>query len=182
MLYIGIDPGKGGGIAWMDPDGANVTCQPMPDNLPDLRQLLGNLAGNHHVKRCSLETVHSRPGQGVKSAFTFGQVFGWVEAATICLGYQLERVRPQVWQKTFGLITGKDVSRTKKKNKHKARAAEMWPGLKITHATADALLICEWWRRANFKEPEKMIPIHRGGKQTRAQINSRHKQIREGQK
>ena len=190
MLYVGLDPGKKGGLAWMDPDGQNVHCKPLPEHLPDFIKLLMNLAARHHVKRCALEIVHSRPGQGAKSLFTFGQRYGWAEAALVAMGYQLERVRPQDWQKPLGLITGKDLSRTQKKNKHKARAQEMWPALidedekpvTITHATADALLICEWWRRANFKEPEKMIPIHRGGKQTRAQINSRHKQIREGQK
>jgi hypothetical protein len=36
------------------------------------------------------------------------------------------------------------------KNVSKARAQELFPALKITHATADALLIAEYGRRLNL--------------------------------
>jgi hypothetical protein len=46
-----------------------------------------------------------------------------------------ERVRPAAWQKALGCLTGGD------KNVSKRRAQELFPQLKVTHATADALLI-----------------------------------------
>ena len=45
---------------------------------------------------------------------------------------------PQVWQKALGCMTGGD------KNVTKRRAQELFPGHKITHATADALLIAHY--------------------------------------
>jgi hypothetical protein len=61
-----------------------------------------------------------------------------------------EYVTPQKWQKEFGLIvTGRGLGQddTAKKNRNKARAQELFPGIKITHAIADALLIAEYGRR-----------------------------------
>jgi Holliday junction resolvasome RuvABC endonuclease subunit len=72
---------------------------------------------------------------GVKSAFSFGQGFGHLEMALTAAGIPFERVRPQVWQKALGCMTGGD------KNITKRRAQELFPGHKISHATADALLI-----------------------------------------
>ena len=55
--------------------------------------------------------------------------------ALTAAGISFERIRPQVWQKSLGCMTGGD------KNITKRRAQELFPQLKITHATADALLI-----------------------------------------
>ena len=185
MLYIGIDPGVNGGIAWMKQKGEELTTEAvkMPESLKDLKTLLWNLAANNSVKSCALEKVASRPGQGVKSTFTFGRVYGQVEAAVVCCGIPLERVSASKWQKSFSLITPSHVSRTVKKNKHKAAAQELWPDLKITHATADALLICEWWRRWHkqpaLAEPDKNY--HTGPSMTKEQIRKRHKRIMKGE-
>jgi hypothetical protein len=88
-----------------------------------------------------IELVHSSPQMGVKSAFTFGNGFGHLEMALTAAGIPFERVRPQVWQKALGCLTKGD------KNVSKRRAQELFPQLKVTHATADALLIAEYGRR-----------------------------------
>jgi len=182
MLYIGIDPGVNGGIAWMqsgeDPAAAAVK---MPGTIKDLRTVIADLHSSNMVCSCALEKVASRPGQGAKSTFTFGRVYGQAETAIVCHGIALERVSAAKWQKFFGLITGKDVSRTKKKNQHKALAQELWPDLKITHATADALLICEWWRRVNLAQVADVTYTHTGRSMSKKTILERHKQIMEGQ-
>jgi Holliday junction resolvasome RuvABC endonuclease subunit len=72
---------------------------------------------------------------GVKSAFTFGNGFGHLEMALTAAGIPFERVSPQRWQKALGCLTKGD------KNVSKRRAQELFPSMKITHATADALLI-----------------------------------------
>jgi hypothetical protein len=77
---------------------------------------------------------------GVKSAFTFGQGYGRLEMALTAANVPFKRVTPQVWQKSMKCLTGGD------KNISKGRAQEMFPSLKITHATADALLIAEYAR------------------------------------
>ena len=141
MTIIGIDPGKSGGIAWIS-DG-KPCVEKMPETLSDLWELIDSIKGasspplgigQTHAK-AYIEQVHSSPQQGVKSAFTFGNGFGHLEMALTAAGIPFERIRPQAWQKALGCLTGGD------KNVSKRRAQELFPSLKITHATADALLI-----------------------------------------
>ena len=149
MLYLGIDPGKNGGIAWMRQQGETcvVNAVPMSATLRDLSDLLASLAETSNLRSCAIEKVASRPGQGVKSCFTFGYQYGIVCATVVCNRISLDRISPRKWQTPFCLVMDGTVPRTLKKNKHKAKAQELFPHLKITHATADALLICEYWRR-----------------------------------
>jgi Holliday junction resolvasome RuvABC endonuclease subunit len=144
MIVIGIDPGKNGAVAWIT-DG-KPCVEKMPDTLQDLWGLIGDICGltsNHGYSPCCayIEQVHSSPQMGVKSAFTFGNGFGHLEMALTAAGIPFERIRPQVWQKSLGCLTGGD------KNVSKRRAQELFPTMKVAHATADALLIAEYGRR-----------------------------------
>ena len=150
MITIGIDPGKNGGIAWIDETG-KACVEKMPDTLKDLWELIekdilhatGNLHFGNSTRNCKayLEQISSSPQMGVVSAFTFGNGYGHLEMALTAAGIPFERVRPQVWQKAMGCMTKGD------KNITKAKAQELFPHLKITHATADACLIAEYGRR-----------------------------------
>jgi hypothetical protein len=136
--YIGIDPGCNGGIAWIT-DG-KACAEKMPDTLQDLWELICDIKS---IGGCNavIEQVHSSPQMGVKSAFTFGNGFGHLEMALTAAAIPFERVRPQVWQKALGCLTKGD------KNITKRRAQELFPGIKVTHAIADSLLIAEYNRR-----------------------------------
>ena len=140
MTTIGIDPGVNGGIAWIT-DG-KPCVEKMPDTLQDLWELLENIAINAQLDNLKihayLEQVSSSPQMGVKSAFTFGNGFGHLEMALTAAGIPFERVRPQVWQKALGCLTKGDKNITKRK------AQEMFPGIKVTHVTADSLLIAHY--------------------------------------
>lgn len=143
MIIIGIDPGNNGGIAWIR---NGETCvEKMPETLTDLWDLINDIGTMTSLARprwqAYIEEVHSSPQMGVKSAFTFGNGFGHLEMALTAAGIPFERVRPQAWQKAMGCLTKGD------KNVSKRRAQELFPQLKITHATADALLIAEYGRR-----------------------------------
>ena len=109
----------------------------MPDTPRDLWDFLRYCG----AAKAALEIVHSSPQMGVKSAFTFGQGYGQLQMALTGAGIQWRGVRPQVWQKEMQCLTKGD------KNVSKARAQQLFPKLKITHAIADALLIAEWLRR-----------------------------------
>jgi len=135
---IGIDPGKSGGIAWIDDDMPGVIA--MPETLKDLFELLRDISCEGNAT-AYLEQVHSSPQMGVKSAFTFGNGFGHLEMALTGCAIPFQRIRPQAWQQTLGCLTKGD------KNVTKRRAQELFPDLKVTHATADALLIAEYGRR-----------------------------------
>ena len=143
---IGVDPGANGGIAWITDGKACV--EKMPDTLQDLWDLLEKdilyATDNLYFGRPSrnvkayIEQVSSSPQMGVVSAFSFGRGYGNLEMALTAAGIPFERVRPQVWQKALGCMTKGD------KNVSKRKAQELFPDRKITHATADALLIAHY--------------------------------------
>ena len=137
MTIIGIDPGTNGGIAWIT-DG-KPCVEKMPDTLQDLWELLRDIdIASEEYCHAYIEQVHSSPQMGVKSAFTFGNGFGHLEMALTAAGIPFTRIRPQVWQKEIGCMTKGDKNITKRK------AQELFPSLKVTHATADALLIATY--------------------------------------
>ena len=139
-LYIGIDPGLSGGVAFI-PASGEPWAHKMPETDRDLIDLLRDSTRDMEA-RAVIELVHSSPQMGVKSAFTFGEGYGRLQMALTALGVPYERVRPAVWQKAMGCLTKGD------KNVSKRRAQELFPTLKVTHAIADALLIGEFARRA----------------------------------
>ena len=146
MTVIGIDPGKSGGIAWIA--NGKPCVEKIPETVKDLWDLLDSIrwstiSNGKNGEPCVayIEAVHSSPQMGVTSAFTFGQGFGRLEMAIQGIGFRMERVSPQKWQKAMGCLTKGD------KNVSKRRAQELFPSMKVTHATADALLIAEYGRK-----------------------------------
>ena len=139
-ITIGIDPGANGGIAWIDYNG-KACVEKIPDTLQDLWELLCDITSypkssiDGRSYKAYIEQVASSPQMGVVSAFSFGRGYGNLEMALTAVGIPFERVRPQVWQKALGCMTKGD------KNVSKRKAQELFPDRKITHATADALLI-----------------------------------------
>lgn len=144
-IFIGIDPGANGGLAVIYQ--SHTEAYPLKKNSPKwIADKLESL-GETPVSTAMIELVHSMRGQGVVSSFNFGYNFGMLEGFLIGSGVPYERVTPQAWQKGYGLFKQPGESHTDKKNRHKALAQELFPDLKITHATADALLIAEYARR-----------------------------------
>jgi crossover junction endodeoxyribonuclease RuvC len=141
-ITIGVDPGANGGIAWITSDG-KACVEKMPDTLQDLWELVESIGFEapdftpYQIK-AYIEQVSSSPQMGVVSAFSFGRGYGNLEMALTAAAIPFERVRPQVWQKALGCMTKGD------KNVSKRKAQELFPDRKITHATADALLIAHY--------------------------------------
>ena len=75
-VFIGIDPGIKGGVAFIYNDSYFVkptpnTVSEMADELITLKQMGPSLS-----MYCAIESVHSFPGQGVASTFKFGMNYG----------------------------------------------------------------------------------------------------------
>ena len=142
QTIIGIDVGINGGIAWITDGKACV--EKMPDTLQDLWELIRDITNHPRSSldgrkyKAYIEQVSSSPQMGVVSSFSFGRGYGNLEMALTAAGIPFERVRPQVWQKALGCMTKGD------KNVSKRKAQELFPDRKITHATADALLIAHY--------------------------------------
>lgn len=140
MRFIGIDPGKNGGIAVLDGDLTVISLFKMPETPQDLLNTLSSFRGD---SVCVLERVGGMPGNGGSAMFNFGKGYGHLEMALLACGIPTETVTPNKWEKYFQLGTSGNYSKTEWKNRLKAKAQQLFPSLgkKITLATCDALLI-----------------------------------------
>lgn len=151
MRIIGIDPGSMGGMACFveDANGPDVFKFDGATEA-DIANRLREWCHAGETAKVYVERVSSRPGEGVVAAFTFGTNYGFLRGVLAALEVPREFVTSGTWCKTFGLKRAKDESKTDWKNRHKAKAQELFPGVKITHAFADALLIAEHARRVEL--------------------------------
>lgn len=146
-MYIGIDPGKTGAMAVLDDKGNYINV--LDFGQEGLMSTLINYAPA--VKFAYLEKVHSMPGQGVVSTFSFGENFGWWQGVLGSLGIPYTTIRPQDWMKKYSLQKS---SPSDKPGLSVAR--ELFPGaplsLKKHHNRADALLIARaCWEDRGWK-------------------------------
>jgi len=88
-----------------------------------------------------LEKVHATPQMGVTSAFSFGGAYRACRMALTASQTPFDEISPFKWQRRLECLSGGD------KNVTKARAQQLFPDVKVTHAIADALLLAEWGRR-----------------------------------
>ena len=148
LISLGIDPGANGAAALLYGDTPLAVIryrEPSAEVLAELKDVLGHAAelmhGFEYRERATIEKVHSMPRQGVASTFKFGANYGrwlgWLQA----LGIPYQEVTPQRWQGALACATKGN------KNVTKERAWQMWPELRPTHATADALLIAYFGNR-----------------------------------
>ena len=146
-VFIGIDPGKSGGIAIIYNDGYYV--KKCPNTVLEMANELIPLSDVPDIQKYAIiEQVHSMPGQGVKSVFTFGQGYGqWLGIlATLKIPYI--QVTPHKWIKHYGSMPKPKKDR---KNHLKHLAQQRFPDVKITLATSDAILIANYLRETNKK-------------------------------
>lgn len=148
-VYLGLDPGASGGIASLYRGGLTAIAASAL-TLRDLWEWLRPVTPGF-ATYAVLEKVggfvkgNATPGSAM---FNFGANYGALEMALVAAGIPYEVVTPAVWQKGLG-VPGrkKNESKTAWKNRLKARAQALFPGAKVTLATADALLIAEYCRR-----------------------------------
>lgn len=146
-LYIGIDPGKSGGIAALTATGKVLWDMKLSETPQDIFKFLYGATSFHDV-RVLVEKVWIRAGQQGQSKFIEG--FGILHGMLIALSVvdrvtSFEFVAPQTWMKKMGCLTKGD------KNISKAAAQALWPKHGVHHWNSDSLLICEYLRRQHEK-------------------------------
>ena len=144
---IAIDPGGSGGIAIALP-GQAATAFKMPETSGEiLRKLeLALAAGSNtaYMEDVVYFTGTKIPGsRGIKYGVSWGRLEGMIQA----LKFRVVLVPPKKWQAILGLGKAKGIPKTVWKNKLKSEAEKLFPDLKVTLATADALLILECAKR-----------------------------------
>jgi crossover junction endodeoxyribonuclease RuvC len=135
--YLGVDVGASGAMAVLDPLGTVISVQRLEATQHDVWTWLAA----QRVRFGVIEKVSAMPKQGVASTFKFGTSFGFCQGMLVAAGIRFEFATPQKWQKALDCRTGGD------KNISKARAQALFPGVKVIHANADALLLAEFARR-----------------------------------
>lgn len=151
-VYIGIDPGLGGAVAFVKGDAASVYDTPHVGGGVRPEYLVGGMRDLFAMAdaddcRAVIEAVHAMPRQGVVSTFRFGRGLGLWEGLLAGLGIPYEMVTPQRWRKDLGIPNGAD------KAASRVRAQQLFPGLADQLARvkddgrAEALLLAEWRRR-----------------------------------
>lgn len=147
-MILAIDPGASGGIAWGN-NPAHTLCAAMPEHDEDILKLIRSIrdsgASVAYIEKVGGFTGKGQPGSAM---FKFGDGCGFIRGCCKSLGLQVKMVRPQDWQKVFGLGTTKQAGgKTQWKNKLKAEAGRLYPGVTVTLKTADALLILQYANR-----------------------------------
>ena len=105
----------------------------------------------------SVMTKTADPGSAM---FKFGYGNGLLMGVLLSRKIPVELVTPQKWQKALSLGTKGGMPNTQWKNKLKAMAQRLYPDLKVTLNTCDALLILHY---ARLLHKNNMIPALRGG-------------------
>jgi hypothetical protein len=163
MTTVAIDPGLSGGLAYKR-DGQPAQAVAMPATEGDLVNVLRDIAEEADEVVAIVEEVGGYIGkaQPGSSAFKFGRNFGFILGVLQTLGVRVELVRPQKWQKTLSLGSASGcASKTEWKNKLKAVAQRLYPHLKLTLATADALLILDYaLRTAPAASPRQEVRVN----------------------
>lgn len=153
MSIMAFDPGKSGAVACINDDGSCPQVFDMPADKAgiDPARLFAICADlkcrDEALTHIIIEDVHAMPGQGVTSMFSFGKSLGIILGVSGVLGYPIVMVRPQKWQKAFGI--GKDT-----KGDSVSTAARLFPSAELygpkggaKDGRADALLLAEYGRR-----------------------------------
>lgn len=145
-ITIAIDPGNSGSWAVRYPDDSTVVYK--YDSEANVSDEMKALAAHYSEIDAVLEKVHAMPGQGVTSMFTFGANYGFWRGTLLALRISFREVPPQTWQK--GMIAGKLGGPARKRALLQV-AKERYPKLKPTLATADSLLILDWYLNGGAK-------------------------------
>lgn len=136
-IYIGIDPGQRGGIAFSIGDEL-VDAVRMPATMTNIHAQLSEIATRGTVQGVLIENTGTyRPGNSGIGAVKFARHCGHVEAIVYALGLPCEQIPANKWMRQFLGTVPKEKKERKARIKEKAQ--RLYPHLDVTFLTSDAL-------------------------------------------
>lgn len=163
MRQIAIDPGAEGAVAWLDGNGLSPRVAKMPDDEVKLWALFRALANvgdataliehQHNMapptQRVDRGKVVKTQGRGSKANWSLSANYNQIRMALVAAAIPFDTVSAMTWQKEFGLVFRGPNRKPYhvKKRLHVAKCCDVWRGVNVTAATADALLLLEYSRR-----------------------------------
>jgi len=169
-IILGVDPGCGGALAYIDTDANTIRAYPMPSVKNGTRSQVdpvgvGGLVSDEPCDFAYVEEVHSMTGQGVASTFTFGEGYGIVKGALGANHIPITLVRPQVWKRGVRIPPAKGAKKSEIKRLAVDRAntlmpdcKSLWPRAK-DDGVAEAALIAFYGALMLNKIPTKPLTI-----------------------
>lgn len=140
---IAFDPGKAGGACIRHEDG---TIELHPFRVEhEYIELIRELDRKKYEAVVEDVPAFVSSATSNASSFKLGYNFGFIVGALRALRLATHLVKPQVWQKGLQGLRPK-LGYTDRKRILKDNAIRLYPDLKITNATADAVLIMDWYR------------------------------------
>lgn len=139
--------------------GNPVEASAMPSTPGEILKLLRKIiaqAGSANQVTVYLEQVGGfipgRP-QPASRAFNFGMGYGFIQGFLMAMDIRTELVTPQRWQASLHMGNSHGLAKAEWKRKLKVKAEQLYPGLSITLATCDAVLILDYAMRQLVVNP-----------------------------
>ena len=168
MIYLGIDPGLNGGLAFIN--GERLDLYPMPViggadyDIQEIKRLL--LQYRQHGLYAMVENQHALPGQGLSSTLQTGKGFGILLGLLAGMEISHQVIAARQWQtKLFTGVKGK----LDTKAKSEVVAKRLFPtsdfrkterSSKASDGLTDAACIAEYGRRTHAGEPTRYSGQH----------------------
>ena len=159
LIFIGIDPGKNGGVAVINevPDHEGTISFRCPKKPVEMAYTLMATIPNHVSYEdvfVNIEHVHAMPNNGVVSMFSFGQNLGQWEGILGAFELNVKYITPRAWMDHYDCQPRMD----KKERKRYLRniAETLFPNIKMTFNISDALLIANYNKDIYYKELASM--------------------------
>ena len=170
MIFMGIDPGLTGAVGVVNEHGDFVACVDLPtkskpttaarvkrelDAVAFHRQL-HSIIRNNQKGLAVIESVSSRPHQGVASTFSLGDSFGVLRGVLSVSPLAVDCVVPTVWKRAFDLLG-------QSKQAARVLAQRLYPEASLKrqkdHNRADALLLARYGWLKNNRKLDKTRPF-----------------------
>lgn len=151
MIVVGIDPGKTGGIGWINGDTLEAGAATFPTvgkdiDLPGTWRILQDLEPSLVI----IEKQQVLPKNGSSSNFQLGRRYGELMAFLAALQAPHEAIRPQAWKKEVLAGTAKDKAAAIQYVTSRFPLVSLFetPKCRKPHdGMADALCLAEYGRR-----------------------------------
>tara|TARA_Y100000310_G_C20278307_1_gene621357 strand:+ start:130 stop:654 length:525 start_codon:yes stop_codon:yes gene_type:complete len=163
-LFVGIDPGMNGGVAFIKPemDSDYIKVMRCPKTVGEMAAIFSagiGMAKNNENVILFVEHVWAFPGDGKVSAFRFGYNYGLWKGIAGANEIDVYNITPRKWQ---GSLDPPDKLHGRERKKWlKEQAESLFPNIKITFNVSDAVLIANYAKECyyNGEMPESELGI-----------------------
>lgn len=149
FIILGVDPGSGGALAFLDVNNHRLSVIDTPTYLQDSngksKKFVDHVGVGKAIKQFSpdhavTEKVHSSPQQGVVSAFSFGRSYGVILGVLGALCVPIIETPPSTWKRAMCVSADKEQTVRRATSLMPQCAPVFWTRKKDTDRAEAALL------------------------------------------